>query len=264
MKVYISADIEGITGVTHWDETEAGKADYEWAREQMTAEVAAACEGALAAGAAEVWVKDAHDSARNLIASRLPRQTRLIRGWSGHPLMMMQELDATFGALMLVGYHSRMGSGANPLSHTMSGHVTWVKINGVEASECTLSAYTAAMFQVPLAFVSGDQGLCADVIGLNPHITTVAVKEGVGNSTINLHPELAVEQIRAGAAAAVACAQQCLIPLPGRFAVEVRFRRPERAYQFGFYPGARQSDASSVQFDHADFFEVMRFLLFAL
>ncbi len=74
MKVYISTDIEGITGVYHWDETEHGKEGYEVAHEQMTAEVAAACEGALQVGATEVWVKDVHDSARNIIASRRPER----------------------------------------------------------------------------------------------------------------------------------------------------------------------------------------------
>jgi D-amino peptidase len=264
MKVYISADIEGITGVTHWDETELGKGEYEPAREQMTAETVAACEGALQAGATEIWVKDAHDSARNIIASRLPRAARLIRGWSGHPFVMMQELDSTFQSLILVGYHSRMGSGGNPLSHTMSGNVTWLKINDTYASEFSLCAYTAALVKVPLAFVSGDKGLCDDVAQFNPNITTVAVKEGIGSSTINIHPDLAVEQIRSGVAEAVTRAEKCLMPLPRHFTAEVRFHRPERAYQYGFFPGARQTDSTTVQFDHDDFFEVMRFLLFAL
>src|SRR5512142_1232397 len=106
MKVYISADIEGITGTTHWDETEKKHADYAEFREQMTAEVVAACEGALAAGASEIWVKDAHDSARNIIAGRLPREARLLRGWSGHPYLMMDQLDKTFQACLMIGYHS--------------------------------------------------------------------------------------------------------------------------------------------------------------
>jgi D-amino peptidase len=82
MKVYISADSEGITGTIHWDETENDKPDYSEFRQQMTAEVAAACEGAFEAGASEV-VKDAHGSGRNIIAAKLPLQTRLLRGWSG-------------------------------------------------------------------------------------------------------------------------------------------------------------------------------------
>ena len=90
MKIYISADIEGVTGVTHWDETDLTKGEYNQFREQMTAEVVAACEGALEAGATEIWVKDAHDSARNIIAAKLPQAAKLIRGWSGHPFIMVQ------------------------------------------------------------------------------------------------------------------------------------------------------------------------------
>jgi len=98
MKVFISADIEGVTGVTHWDETDLNKAEFAAASEQMTAEVAAACEGALEAGATEILVKDAHGDARNIIASKLPHEVRLIRDWAPEPLMMMQGLDKSFQA----------------------------------------------------------------------------------------------------------------------------------------------------------------------
>jgi D-amino peptidase len=74
MKIYISADIEGVTGTTHWDETDRKNLDFKEFQEQMTAEVVASCEGALEAGASEIWVKDAHDTARNIIASKLPRE----------------------------------------------------------------------------------------------------------------------------------------------------------------------------------------------
>ncbi|HJW89985.1 MAG TPA: M55 family metallopeptidase, partial [Anaerolineales bacterium] len=198
MKVYISADIEGITGTTHGDETEKSKSDYEEFRDQMTAEVVAACEGALSAGATEVWVKDAHWTGRNIMASKLPQEVKLVRGWSGHPFSMVQELDETFQALVLIGYHSRAGSDANPLSHTMSGSIAYVKINEHLASEMLLHAYAAALVKVPLVFVAGDAGLCQDAQALNPNIGTVAVKQGVGNSTVSIHPQLAVDQIRAG------------------------------------------------------------------
>ena len=90
MKVFISADIEGTCGITDWAETErATMDDYRPFAAQMTAEVAAACEGAVAAGAEDILVKDAHDSARNLDAARLPRQARVLRGWTGDPLCMM-------------------------------------------------------------------------------------------------------------------------------------------------------------------------------
>lgn len=265
MKVFISADIEGVTGVTHWDETDMGKAGYEAAREQMTAEVAAACEGALAAGATEVWVKDSHDSGRNLLAGRLPQAVRLIRGWSGHPFMMVQQLDETFQAAMLVGYHSGVGMGRSPLEHTFSGSLTGLKLNGRLMSEFAFDAYTAAHVGVPLVLVSGDRGLCEEVAQWNPQITTVAVKEGVGNSTVNLHPALAVDRIRAGAAQALSGdVAQCRLALPAHFTLELRYRQPTQAYRVGFFPGARQTDPNTVQFDTDHYFEVLRFLLFAI
>ena len=45
----------------------------------------AACEGALAAGATQIVVRDAHGSGRNILQEHLPKQAQLIRGWSGHP-----------------------------------------------------------------------------------------------------------------------------------------------------------------------------------
>jgi len=264
MKVYISADIEGITGVTHWDETEEGKAGYSQACEQMTAEVAAACDGALQAGASELWVKDAHDSARNLIAARLPQQARLIRGWSMHPFTMLQELDSSFDALALVGYHTRAAGAGNPLAHTMTGQIAWLKINGAYASEFTMAAYTAGLVKVPLVFLSGDQELCEAASTFLPGIQVVAVKQGIGGSSINLHPQLAVERIRSGVAQGLQNRAACQVSMPSSFQVEIEYRYAKLAYHIGFYPGARQTGPINVCFEHSDYFEVLRFLLFAL
>ena len=91
-KVNISVDIEGVAGITHWDEAEKAHPDYPEFREQMTREAVAAIEGAQAAGAKEIWINDAHDSGRNLITSMLPADMHLIRCLAGHPLCMVQEL----------------------------------------------------------------------------------------------------------------------------------------------------------------------------
>jgi D-amino peptidase len=266
MKIFISADIEGVTGVTHSNETDLGHAEYTAAREQMTAEVRAVCEGALEAGATEIWVKDSHDTGRNLLAASLPQEVRLIRGWSGHPFMMLQELEQTFQAVLLVGYHSGATAGKSPLEHTMSGgSLVSVKLNGRFISEFVIDLYTTAYNQVPLVFVSGDQGLCKEVKRLNPHIETVAVKEGHGGSTINLHPQLAVQRLRAGAMKALkADLEACRMALPEHFTAEVRYRNHAKAFQIGFYPGASQLDSYTVQFESDSWFEVLRFFTFAL
>jgi D-amino peptidase len=264
MKIYISADIEGITGVTNWDETELGKADSAIPCEQMTAEVVAACEGALQAGATEIWIKDAHDSGRNIIASKLPHEARLIRGWAPHPLMMMQELDDSFQAAMMIGYHSRAGSNTSPLAHTMTGAFVRVKLNDRDASEFLLNTYTASMLKIPVVFVTGDKGLCDDVTELNSNIGMIAVKEGIGNSTINIHPELAITRIRDSAAKALkGDMAKCLVTLPAHFSLDVQYKDHSKAYLYSFYPGAKLKDPLTVHFESESYFEVLRFLFFA-
>ena len=265
MKVYISADIEGVTGATHWDEANKAQADYGEFREQMTAEVAAACEGALAAGASEVWVKDAHWTGRNIIASKLPRQVMLIRDWSNHPFSMMQELDGSFQAALMIGYHSRAGSDTLLLAHTMSPSVAYVKINERYASEFLINAYTAGLVHVPVVFISGDAGVCAEAEAFIPGLSTVAVKRGVGSSTINIHPQLAVEKIRSGVEAALkGDVSRCRVQLPGHFSVEVRYKEHTKAYQSSFYPGVSLKEPYTLQFEADDYFDVLRFIMFGI
>ena len=263
MKIYISADIEGVTGTTHWDETDRKNLDFKEFQEQMTAEVVASCEGALEAGASEIWVKDAHDTARNIIASKLPREVKLVRGWSGHPFFMVQDLDETFHAVVLIGYHSPAGSDANPLAHTGSRSLAQVKINDRYASELLLKAYTAALVRVPIVFVSGDDGICKEAELLNPNILTVAVKQGVGNSTVNIHPHLAVETIRESVHMALeADVSGCRIQMPEFFSVEITYKDHADAYRAAFFPGTSLKAPHKIQFETKDYFEVMRLLLF--
>jgi D-amino peptidase len=265
MKVYISADIEGVTNVTSWDEAEHGKPVYQAAREQMTAEVAAACEGALAAGADEIWVKDAHDQANNLIPGRLPELVQLIRGWSGHPLSMMQELDSSFGAAMTIGYHARARAGASPLEHTFTGRASEIRVNDRPFSEFAFAACSAAYYGVAVALISGDEGVCAEATQLCPGISAIPVKRGVGASTISIHPGVACERIRQAAETALAGdLPPRVISLPSRFSLDVVFRRHADAYAGSFYPGAALIDPTTVRFETDDYFEALRALRFVL
>jgi D-amino peptidase len=265
MKIYITADIEGVNGAVNWDETDKKHSDFAEFREQMTAEVAAACEGALNAGATEIWVKDAHWTGRNLLAQKLPKQVQLIRDWSGHPYGMMQEIDNTFFAAMAIGYHSRAGSNTSPLAHTQTGNVTHIKINGQYTSEFMLSAYTAGLVGVPMVFLSGDAGICEESKVFLPGLQTVAVKQGHGSSTINIHPQLAVEQIRAGVEEALKRdVSQCLVKLPEHFIAKVRYRNHASAYRASFFPGVTLAKPHTVHFETDDYFELLRFFTFGI
>lgn len=266
MKIYISADIEGVCGSTHWDECDKDKPDYGEFNKQMTAEVAAACKGALAAGAKEILVQDAHASARNIAAKDLPDGIKLLRGWSGSPKAMVQELDESFDALIFIGYHSQAGSSGNPLSHTMRGsYIDYLKINDHYASEFLLHGLFAATIGVPVVMVSGDSDLCYDVKEINENITTVSVKEGIGNSTVNIHPKEAIEKIWHGTESALKGElNKCLLPTSDEYNIELRFKKHQQAYDASFYPGCKLIDTQTIAFSTKEYFEVMRLMHFVI
>jgi D-amino peptidase len=184
MKVYISVDIEGVACVAAPEEVDMAQgAQYEPFRHQMTAEAMAACRGAWAAGARCVVVKDAHWTGRNLdphaMQAQEGKELQLIRGWSGHPLAMVQGLDESFDAVVFVGYHAAAGVAGNPLAHTFSGRrFARVELNGRVASEYLLYAHAAASVGVPLVFVSGDEAVCAQAAADIDGLVTVPVHRG--------------------------------------------------------------------------------------
>ncbi|MDP6520026.1 MAG: M55 family metallopeptidase [Planctomycetota bacterium] len=264
MKIYISADIEGIAGIAHWDEATPDKPEYGVFRERMTEHVAAACEGAIAGGATEIVVKDAHEGGRNILAERLPRCAQLIRGWSEHPLLMVQELDPSFDAVAFVGYHSMAGSGGNPLAHTLSSSTVFrMRINGQPISEFHLYAYAAGTLGVPTALVSGDRELCTEVRAISPLTRTVESMVGVGDSTIARHPDTVREEVRAGMQAALGDdLTPALIVPAGPYGLEIEFEKAAAAYRCSHYPGARLVEAHTVGIEVEDYFDVLRALTF--
>lgn len=265
MKVYISSDIEGTAGIANWNEAEKDHGDYKEFRELMTGEVLAAIAGAVAAGATEIVLKDAHDSGRNILTADLPDCVRIVRGWSGHPLSMVQEIDGSFDALVFTGYHSRAGAEGNPLAHTMNLNIGELRLNGVPASEFHLHGIAAGYYGVPAVFLSGDDGICADAERLNPGIETVATMQGIGRSTFSIAPKLARARIRDGVQRALSGNRAaCLMKPPAETAMEVFFTNPVSAYKASFYPGAEHVGNRTVRFVHGDFFEIMRAQKFIL
>lgn len=261
MKVFISADIEGCCGITHWDEAKKSHPDYRAFQAQMQREVVAACQGALDAGATEIRVRDAHASARNLDPWRLPEPAHLVREWSAHPYMMVQDIDESFDALVLIGYHSPGGSGGNPLAHTLSGDYAEVRVNGERMSEFHLYSRMAAQLGVPTVAVSGDAELCALVRAADGRTQTVATGAGRGRSILARHPAAVVREIRSMVATGL---PQRFHPEPpqGPFHLQVHYRDQRLAYRGGFYPGARQVDARLVELTVHDWVDVLRALLF--
>lgn len=266
MKLYISSDMEGTAGITHWDETDyiRGNYWYQEFRELMTQEVAAACRGAQAVGA-EVLVKDAHETGRNIFMEKLPRGVRISRAWSGHPFMMVAGLEDGFDALAFTGYHAPAFCGGNPLSHTMNTKVDWVKINGEIISEFVMHSYVAGMLNVPVVFLSGDAALCEQAQEFVPGITTVATSVGRGNANNNLHPLDAQQMIEEKMREALAKDHtNSMIKMPSHFEVEIMYKEHPQAFRFSQYPAAKLLNDKTIGFASDDYMEIMRFFLFVL
>ena len=260
MKIFISADIEGTTGIAHWNETEKNHPDWKYFADQMTREVAAACRGAMAAGCDDILVKDAHDSACNLIPRMLPEEVRLFRGWGSDIMAMMAGLERDCDGVFFTGYHSGAGMDTNPLAHTMNTRNNYVRINGMIAPELMINSLTAAYFGVPVRLVTGDKGLCDWMKAVNPNIETVAVSEGRGRGSISIHPDKALRLIEAAAKRAMEKdAADCMFPLPDHFKVEISFKDHFRA-KGAAYPGVVQTGPASVAYEADDYMDVLRML----
>ncbi len=200
MKVFISTDFEGVAGIVDWDQIMVGSSDYEMGRRLLLGELNAAIDGAIAAGATEFVVNDSHSSMRNLPPDLLHGKARLITG-KHKPMYMMEGLDASFDAILFLGYHGSIGASQSVLSHTYNPRAIWeVRINGEIVGETALNALVAAHYGVPIALVTGDQATVEEARRLNPEPVCVEVKRSISRyASESLHPEDARELIHTSA-----------------------------------------------------------------
>ncbi len=126
-------------------------------------------------------------------------------------------------------------------------------------------AYAAALVNVPLVFVSGDKGICEEAVHLIPNIATLAVKQGTGNATVNIHPHLAVEKIREDVQIALqGDVSKCRLPIPEQFVVDITYKDHALASKASFFPGAVSTQPHTIRFESNDYFEVLRLFAFVL
>jgi len=263
LKVFISVDMEGIWGVVHADQTSPGAQGYSEARKWMAKDVNAAVAGALAAGATEVVVNDSHGSMRNIDAGDLDFRASLITG-TPKPLSMMQGIDASFQACLLIGYHAKAGTQDAILDHTISGSVVrHIKVNGTELPELGLNALIAGYYGVPVVLVSGDTAVCrqtAEVLGKD--VVTVAVKEAFGRTAAKLVPaEKARQMIEAGVKEALgrlAAAKPFKMAAP--YAFELGYHVSAQADMGAMIPGTKRVDARTLAFTADDYIQGFRTL----
>lgn len=267
LKVYISADMEGISGIVHSEQVTAEGHDYNIARKWMAEDVNSAIEGAIEAGAEIILVNDSHGSMRNILPNDLHPKASLISG-SPKPLSMMQGIDSSFSACIFIGYHSKAGTTSSILDHTYSGaSIFSIKINGVEMPELGINALVAGYFNVPVIFVSGDSEVCRQAKSiLGDKIVTVAVKEGYGRTSAKLLPmDEARKRIKEGVKLALEKLNEMKpFKMNPPYNFEIEFLYSSQAEMAELIPMVKRVSSRSVSYTSKDFiegFKLMRALI---
>ncbi|MGH7477499.1 MAG: M55 family metallopeptidase [Longimicrobiales bacterium] len=266
LKVFISADMEGVTGAV--TDEQLGPAGFEYGRfrEFMTAEVLAAIEGARAAGATELVIADAHGNGQNLLLERLPEDALVVRSWP-RPLMMMEGIDSTFDAAILIGYHSATTNPRGVRAHTISSaRLAGVSLNGRPAAESTISAAIAGHFGVPVVLISGDDAAVEELQDLVGDVEAAVVKRALSfHSAATLTPAAGARLIRERAEAALRRLgdfQPFRLNAPIR--LDLTFKNYRPAEVLAYLPIVERLDAHTIRYTADDMIAVSLFLEFVM
>ena len=198
VKVYISVDMEGGTGIAGASHMTDG--GYNRMVKLLTQEVNAAIDGAFEAGATEVLVNDAHGSMTNILIEDLDERAELISGNNKH-LLQMEGIDETFDAAFFIGYHAHEGNEDAVMNHTIMGTaVTEIRRNGVVVGETAINAGIAGACGVPVVLVAGDHILCKEARYFLGDIETVEVKKAIDRYAARLLTPKRVQKLMKDAA----------------------------------------------------------------
>jgi D-amino peptidase len=204
MKIWISCDMEGVAGVVDWDQCRPGGPGYALGCALLQDEVNAAIEGAVAGGARQIVVNDSHGRMANLDPRKIAAGASYLSG-RHKPMYMVQGLDDSFDAVLLVGYHGSISGRPSALSHTYNPEVfAGVRVNGQYVGESGINALPMAHYGTPVALVCGDRVTAAEAAPFAPDAVGVITKESVTRAAaLNLHPDESCRLIRAGAEEAI-------------------------------------------------------------
>jgi D-amino peptidase len=261
-KIFISADMEGITGVVQPAQLGPDGFEYQRAREWMTGEVSAAVAAIRESGPADIVVCDSHGNGQSLLIDKLPEDVQVVRGFP-RPLEMMQGVDQSFAAAMFIGYHGSEWTPGAVRGHTISSaRLLGVKLNGVEVSEGIYNAALAGQFGVPIAFISGDRLAVQQLQKAIPAAEGAIVKEPFGyHSAMTVTPARGQALIRDGVKRAMmklGSLQPYRITQP--IDLEVGFKFTLDAERAAFVPGLARSDAHNVKGSFRDMVEITKLL----
>lgn len=260
MKLFLSTDFEGTSGIVAWEQIIEGQAEYAQGRILLTNEVNAVIAGAQEAGADTFVVNDAHSFMRNLHPQELLGEATLVSG-RHKPLYMMEGLDSSFDGVLFVSYHGSIGAEHAILSHTYNPRAIWeVRLNGEIVGEAGINALVAAHYDVPLIFISGDEATAHEIANIAPQAEKIVVKESLGRfAAANIHPNVACRLLREGARRAVQNIQAMRSPtLTSPVSLEVTFLVADMAEQACWVRNVRRTGPRTVSIHHENLLDLYR------
>lgn len=262
MTVYISADMEGITGQVTWKACGAPSGehyDFPFARRMMTHDVNAAIRGARRGGATRVVVKDSHGTSRNLLIDQLEDGTELISGEGAGGDGMVHGIGEGFDCALLIGYHAMAGTDRGVMEHTISGSNHRVWIGDRQVGEMGMSGMIAAYYGVPIVAVSSDDAGCREASGFFDRVATADVKTGYGRYMARcLHPSETSMLIERAAFEGVQRRSTIGSYLPDSLVARIEFNTTNEADFACRMPGAHKTDGYTVEYTAADVLELHR------
>ena len=264
LKIYISADMEGVVGVVTNEQLGPTGFEYQRFREFMTQEVNAAIEGALAGGATQIVVSDSHGNGQNLLIEKLPRDVLLVRSLP-RPLMMMQGIDASFAGAVFIGYHAGTTNMEGVRAHTISSaRLADVRLNDRSMSEAGINAAIAGHFNVPIIAISGDDVVVKETTALLGDVEGAVVKWANGfHSATTMMPEASYQLIREKVQKAVGRIKDFKpYKVAAPVKLDVRFKNYRPSEVLSYLSIVERIDAHSVRFVGKDMIEVSKFLEF--
>lgn len=262
MKLYLSVDMEGITGLADHTHVGSSKHNYERSRVIMTDEANHVVTAAFEEGCSEVIVNDSHSKMNNLLIERMHPETQLITG-DVKPYSMVQGLNSSFSGAIFVGYHAR-ASMKGVMSHSMIFGVRHMYINDHAIGEMGFNAYVAGYHGVPILMVAGDDQAALEAEKLIPNVTTAVVKETISRSAVkSLTPAKAGQLLREKAAEALSKKElvKPLVP-PENPVLKIEFANYGQAEWAALMPGAEiEENTTIVRYQAKDILEAYQAML---
>ena len=264
LKIYISADMEGVVGAVTGEQLGPGGFEYEKFRQFMTNEVNATIDAARAAGATEFVVSDSHGNGQNLLIDRLPDDVTIIRSWPREH-SMMAEIDESFDGVIFIGYHASTNNTRGIRAHTMSSaNITGVRLNGMTMTEGSINAAIAGHFGVPVIMVSGDDIAVAENQVIIGDIEGAVVKWASGfHSGRTMTPEAAYEVIRTRTNSAIGRIEDFepyVLETPIELELSLKHYQPIEL--LGYLSNVEKVNSHTIRFVGEDITEVSNFLTF--